>query len=59
VTVTINKPTTLLSLIGIGNVHATKTATADLLQGVEGESRGFANSEGLVDVKPGVVTSGG
>jgi hypothetical protein len=36
VTVTIGKPTTLPSLIGIGEVHATKTATADLLQGVEG-----------------------
>jgi hypothetical protein len=35
VTVTITKPTTLLSLIGIGEVSATKTVKADLLQGVE------------------------
>lgn len=34
VTVTIDKPTVLLSLIGIDQVHVTKTATADLLQGV-------------------------
>jgi hypothetical protein len=39
VTVTINKPTVLLSLIGVGQVHATKTATADLLQGVQGANR--------------------
>jgi uncharacterized membrane protein len=39
VTVTINKPTLLLSLIGIGEVHATKSATADLLQGIGGENR--------------------
>jgi hypothetical protein len=39
VTVTINKPTTLLALIGIGDVHATKTATADLLHGIEGPGR--------------------
>jgi hypothetical protein len=37
VTVTIDKPTVLLSLIGIGQVHVTKTATADLLQGVQKE----------------------
>jgi Flp pilus assembly protein TadG len=35
VTVTITKPTTLLAAIGIKEVAATKTATADLLQGVE------------------------
>jgi Putative Flp pilus-assembly TadE/G-like len=35
VTVTINKPTVLLAAIGIGQVHVTKTATADLVQGVE------------------------
>lgn len=35
VTATIDKPTVLLSLIGIGHVHVTKTATADLLQGVQ------------------------
>lgn len=35
VTVTISKPTALLSLIGIGHVSATKTATADLVQGIE------------------------
>jgi hypothetical protein len=39
VTVTIRKPTVLLSLIGIGEVHVTKTATADLVQGVEGPGR--------------------
>lgn len=37
VTVTVHKPTLLLSAIGIGDVSVTKTATADLLQGVEGE----------------------
>jgi Flp pilus assembly protein TadG len=35
VTVTVSKPTTLLSLIGIGNISVTKTATADLLQGID------------------------
>jgi hypothetical protein len=35
VTVTISRPTILLSAIGIRTVHVTKTATADLLQGVE------------------------
>ena len=35
VTVTITKPTTLLAAIGVNEVTATKTATADLLQGVE------------------------
>jgi hypothetical protein len=39
VTVTISKPTVLLSAIGIGQIHVTKTATADLVQGVEGDSR--------------------
>jgi hypothetical protein len=39
VTVTISKPTVLLSAIGVGEVHVTKTATADLLQGVEGPGR--------------------
>lgn len=35
VTVTVSKPTTLLSLIGIGKISVTKTATADLLQGID------------------------
>jgi hypothetical protein len=35
VTVTITRPTILLSAIGIDQVHVTKTATADLVQGVE------------------------
>jgi Flp pilus assembly protein TadG len=39
VTVTISKPTVLLSAIGIGEVHVTKTATAELIQGVERESQ--------------------
>lgn len=34
-TVTISKPTLLLSAIGIDDLHVTKTATADLLQGVD------------------------
>ncbi|MFI0409056.1 pilus assembly protein TadG-related protein [Actinomadura sp. 3N508] len=41
VTVTISEPTLLLSAIGINELHVTKTATADLLQGVEREDRGF------------------
>jgi hypothetical protein len=52
VTVTISKPTVLLSAIGIGEVHVTKTATAELIQGVEGKDDGFANSEGLVGRNP-------
>lgn len=36
VTVTITKPTVLLSAIGIRQIYVTKTATADLIQGVEG-----------------------
>ncbi|MGP4027313.1 pilus assembly protein TadG-related protein [Actinomadura sp. 3N407] len=36
VTVTVTKPTALLSTIGIGSVSVTQTATADLLTGVEG-----------------------
>lgn len=35
VTLTINKPTILLSAIGIRQISVTKTATADLLQGIE------------------------
>ncbi|TDD31196.1 hypothetical protein E1287_27145 [Actinomadura sp. KC06] len=35
VTVTITEPTLLLSAIGIDDLQVTKTATADLLQGVE------------------------
>lgn len=35
VTVTIRKSTTLLPLIGIREVHVTKSATANLIQGVE------------------------
>jgi Flp pilus assembly protein TadG len=34
VTVTISRPAPLLSLIGISTVSATKTATADLVQGI-------------------------
>lgn len=36
VTATVDKPTVLLSLIGIGHVRVTKTARADLLQGIRG-----------------------
>jgi hypothetical protein len=39
VTVTVDKPTVLLSLIGIGHLHVTKTATADLLEGIQGPNR--------------------
>jgi Flp pilus assembly protein TadG len=39
VTVTVDKPTVLLSLIGIGHLHVTRTATADLLQGIRQENR--------------------
>jgi hypothetical protein len=39
VTVTITKPTILLSAIGIRQIHVTKSATADLVQGVEGKGR--------------------
>jgi hypothetical protein len=39
VTATVRKPTVLLSLIGIGGVDATKTASASLLQGVEAPGR--------------------
>lgn len=35
VTVTITRSTILLSAIGIDHIHATKTATADLVQGVQ------------------------
>lgn len=35
-TVTVSKPTALLSIIGIDSVQVTRTATADLLTGVEG-----------------------
>jgi Flp pilus assembly protein TadG len=41
VTVTITKPTVLLAAFGISEVSATKTATANLLQGIESEDRGF------------------
>ncbi|TDB90998.1 hypothetical protein E1264_03085 [Actinomadura sp. KC216] len=41
VTVTITEPTVLLAAIGINNLQVTKTATADLLQGVEREDRRF------------------
>lgn len=34
VTVTISKPTTLLTLIGITKIHVTKTAAADLVPGI-------------------------
>lgn len=39
VQVTVRKPTALLSLIGIGSMQVTRTATADLLSGVEGPGR--------------------
>jgi hypothetical protein len=39
VTVTITRPTILLSAIGIDHIHVTKTATADLVQGVEAPDR--------------------
>lgn len=39
VTVTISRPTIFLSAIGIDHVQVTKTATADLVQGVTGENR--------------------
>jgi Flp pilus assembly protein TadG len=39
VTVTVDKPTVLLSLVGIGHLHVTRTATADLLQGIREEDR--------------------
>jgi hypothetical protein len=42
VTVSVRKPTLLLSAIGIGDVSVTKTATADLLQGIEGVDRADA-----------------
>jgi Flp pilus assembly protein TadG len=40
VTVTVSKPAILLSAIGIGDLQVTKTATADLLQGVERPTSG-------------------
>lgn len=45
VTVTISKPTVLLAAFGVGEVSATKTATANLLQGIESEGDAFTNSE--------------
>jgi hypothetical protein len=39
VTVTVSKPTALLSLIGVGHLTATKTAGASLLQGVDAPGR--------------------
>ncbi|MFI0448045.1 pilus assembly protein TadG-related protein [Actinomadura sp. 6N118] len=39
VTVTVGKPTRVLSLVGIGSMRVTRTATADLLSGVEGPGR--------------------
>ncbi|WUI00392.1 pilus assembly protein TadG-related protein [Spirillospora sp. NBC_00431] len=36
VTVTVSQPTALLSMIGIGSARVTRTATADLLTGIEG-----------------------
>jgi hypothetical protein len=59
VTVTITRPTILLSAIGIDHVQVTKTATADLVQGVTGEDDGFMNSEGLFWANPRVVRPGG
>ncbi|MFF5265193.1 hypothetical protein ACFY4C_40450 [Actinomadura viridis] len=39
VTVTITRPTPMLSIIGVGSVSVTRTATADLVTGVEGPDR--------------------
>lgn len=39
VTVTITRPTTLLSAIGVNHVHATKTATGNLIQGIRTENQ--------------------
>lgn len=39
VTATVDKPTVLLSLIGIAHLRVTKTATADLLQGIQAPNR--------------------
>jgi Flp pilus assembly protein TadG len=39
VSVTVSKPTVMLSLIGIGSMTVTSTATADLLTGVNGPGR--------------------
>lgn len=39
ITVTVSKPAPLLSLIGIGRVDATETATADLVEGVSAPGR--------------------
>lgn len=39
VTVTISKPTMLLALIGINEVHVTKTTTANLIQGINGSEQ--------------------
>lgn len=36
VTVTVTQPTVLLSMIGMGPMRVTRTATADLLTGIEG-----------------------
>lgn len=38
VTVTISRPTVLLPVIGIDHISATKTATAQLVQGIESEN---------------------
>ncbi|WP_067889782.1 pilus assembly protein TadG-related protein [Actinomadura chibensis] len=39
VTVTVTQPTVLLSMIGVGPTRVTRTATADLLTGIEGPGR--------------------
>lgn len=39
VTVTVHQPSVLLSMIGVGSLDVTRTATADLLSGVEGPGR--------------------
>ncbi|GAA3120145.1 hypothetical protein GCM10010466_08720 [Planomonospora alba] len=39
VSVTVTKPTWLLSMVGLSSVSATATATADLVSGVEGPNR--------------------
>lgn len=44
VTVHIIKPALLLSLVGIPSISVTRTATADLVTGIEGESRSRGSS---------------
>lgn len=52
VTVTVTEPAVFTAIIGISQVSATQTATANLFQGITGISGGFANSEGWPGVNP-------